>query len=83
MSGKGNCCEQPLAGDMVLAHHRRQPAAPAPVEIAEAAIATTFGMNRALFLPEQRQGHARAPQLTMDRWADRPGLDETVGPPVG
>lgn len=75
--------EQPIAGDMVLAHHRRQPTAPAPVENAGAAIAMTLGMNRVAFLPEQRQGHAPAPQLAMDRRPVRPGLNETLGPPVG
>ena len=43
--------EHPLAGDMVLAHGRREAPFPAAVEFAEPAVAVAVGMNGAVLLP--------------------------------
>ena len=69
----------PLPGDMVLAHHRCQPPVPAAMQIAEAAVAVALWMNGAIFLPQQRQRHARPLELTVDRRPVRLCLDKTAG----
>ena len=66
--------EHPLAGDVVLAHGRREPALPAPVELAEPAVAVAVGMLRPVLLPQQSQRHVLAPQLAMDHRPVRPSL---------
>jgi hypothetical protein len=50
---------------MGLAHHRLQPARPAPVQIAEPGIAEPVGRTGPVLLPQQRQGHIGAAQLAM------------------
>ena len=65
--GAGVIDEQLVAGDMGLAHGRGEPAAPIPVEIAEPAVAVTVAMNGAVFLPQERQGHAGPLQLAMQQ----------------
>ena len=62
----GEVHEQLLAGDMGLAHGRRDAAAPFAVEVAEPAVAVAVGMLAAIFLPQQHQRHAAAAQLGMD-----------------
>ena len=58
---------------MVLAHDRRQPAAPGAVELAEARQAVAVRFGRPVFLPEQPLGDARTLELAMHH---RPvGLD--------
>ena len=52
---------------MGLAHGRGEPAAPIPVEIAEPAVAVTVAMYGAVFLPQERQGHAGPLQLAMQQ----------------
>ena len=65
--GAGVIDEQLVASDMGLAHGRGEPAAPIPVEIAEPAVAVTVAMNGAVFLPQERQGHAGPLQLAMQQ----------------
>ena len=55
--------ERLLPGDMVLAHHRRQPSLEAAKQIAEPAVAVALGMDLSVFLPEDRHRDARTLQL--------------------
>ncbi len=59
--------EQLVAGCMRLAHRRRQPAFPGPVELAEPRIAIPAGFARDVLLPQDRQRHVRAPELAVHR----------------
>ena len=58
--------KQLLAGGMVLAHRHRQIGRPAPVEIAEAAIAIAVRVTLDIFVPQDLKRHMLALQLTMD-----------------
>ena len=62
----GEVHEQFLAGRVGLPHGRRDPVKSFDVEIAEPAVAVAVGMMAAIFLPQQRQRHAAAAQLSMD-----------------
>src|SRR5271157_775423 len=55
--------ERLLAGDMVLAHHRRQASFKTTKQIAEPAVAVAFRMGLSVFLPEDRHRHARPLQF--------------------
>ena len=55
--------ERLFPGDMVLAHHRRQPPFESTKQIAEAAVAVALGMGLSVFLPEDRHRDARTLQL--------------------
>jgi hypothetical protein len=66
--GAGVIDEQLLADDMGLTHGRVEPAAPIPVEIAKPAVAVTPGMNRAVFLPQQRHSDAGPLEFAMQGW---------------
>jgi hypothetical protein len=59
--------EQLLAAPVALAHDHVQVALPTGVVIAEAAVGVAVGVALAVLLPQQKQGHALAPQLTMNR----------------
>ena len=59
--------EQLLAGEVRLAHPRRQPAGPLPVMLAEPAVAEAVRRPAAILVPEQRQRHVGPAQLEMDR----------------
>ncbi|HXZ17476.1 MAG TPA: hypothetical protein VEH77_16205 [Roseiarcus sp.] len=59
--------ERLLAGDVMLAHHRRQTALEAAQEIAEPAVAVAVGMGLPVFLPQDRHRHAGAFQLARQR----------------
>ena len=87
--------EDALAGDMMLAHGRRQPPLPAAVEVAEPAVSVAvLGMDGAVLLPHQRERDPLAPKLAMDRRPvrlrqaaprlaarrrEKPALDVSVG----
>src|SRR5271165_2589394 len=45
--------ERLLAGDMVLAHHRRQASFKTTKQIAEPAVAVALGLDLSVFLPER------------------------------
>jgi hypothetical protein len=66
--------EQALAGGMRLPHGRRQPALPAAIELAPAAVAVAVGRGLPVLLPQQHQGDAGAAQLVMDVRPIRLGL---------
>ena len=61
--------EHLLAGDMALAHDRRQPTAPGAVELAETAETIAIRLGRPVFLPKQPLGHARTLEFAVN---DRP-----------
>ena len=54
--GPGVVDEHLLAGEMGLAHGRREAGFPGPMQIAEAAVAVAGGPGRPILLPQQRQG---------------------------
>ena len=58
--------EHALAGDMRLAHRRREPLLPVPVQVAKARIRVPPWMLLAILLPEQLQRNAGALQFAMD-----------------
>ena len=58
--------EQLLAGQMRLAHRRRDALAPGTVPLAEPAVGVAFGVLASILLPEQRQRHAPPLHLRMD-----------------
>ena len=59
--------EAVVARDMVLAHHRRQPALLAAVEIAKPAVAIAIiRMRGAIFFPQQRERDILALQLAVN-----------------
>ena len=58
--------EQPLAGRVRLAHGRRQPALPGPVELAPAAVGIAVRFSGAVLLPQQHERHAGPAQLAVD-----------------
>lgn len=66
--------EQALARGMRLPHGRRQPALPAPIELAPAAVAVAVGRGLPVLLPQQHQGDAGTAQLVMDVRPIRLGL---------
>ena len=55
--------ERLLAGDMVLAHHRRQASFKTTKQIAEPAVAVALGLDLSVFLPEDHHRHARPLQF--------------------
>ena len=55
--------ERPVSGNMVLAHHRRQPPLEPAQEIAEPAVAVADRMGLPVFLPEDCHRHAGTLQL--------------------
>ena len=57
--------KQAFTGGMTLAHHRRQLAFPAGVELAVPAVAIPIRVNPAILLPQQRERYTLAPQLGM------------------
>ena len=59
--------ERLFSGDMVLAHHRRQPSLEPAQEVAEPAVAVAVGMGLSIFLPQDRHRHARPLQLARQR----------------
>jgi hypothetical protein len=63
----GEVDEQPLARDMHLAQRRLQPTSPLAIQIAEPPVKEPVGCRRPVFLPQQRQGHVRPPQIAMHR----------------
>ena len=52
--------ERLLPGDVVLAHHRRQPPFEPAKQIAEPAVAVALGMDLSVFLPEDRSSSRQA-----------------------
>ena len=56
-----------VAGDVVLAHRRRQAVLEIAVELAEAAVAVPVGMSSAVLLPQHRQIDARPLHLAGQR----------------
>src|SRR5438270_11792474 len=58
--------EQFLPGAVRLAHRQVQLASPLPVELAETAVLVPLWATLPVFLPEQAQRHALAPQLLVD-----------------
>src|SRR5262245_26855310 len=58
--------KHPLAGDMRLAHRRRDALLPGPVQVAKTRVRVPAGMLLAILLPEQLQRDARPLQLAMD-----------------
>ena len=59
--------EDLLAPDMALPHRRAHTPLPGIVGRAEPCVGKTFGMTRAIFLPEQHSGHARFAHLLVGR----------------
>jgi hypothetical protein len=73
-----------LAGDMALAHGRRQPPLPGAIELAIASIGVTVGVNDAMLLPQQLQRHPWPTQLAAPRPSgprQRPAQAGTPRPP--
>ena len=66
--------EHAFAGGVGLPHRRRQPAPPAAVELAPAAITVAVGRRLLVLLPQQHQGDAGTAQLMMDVRPIRLGL---------
>ena len=62
----GEVDEHLLAGDMGLAHGRRQPARPGAVAFAEPAVAVALGLPSAVLLPQQGEGDAWPAQLQVE-----------------
>lgn len=58
--------EQFLADAVLLVHHHIQFALPGPVVVAEPAVLEALWLAQSILLPEQRQGHARPTQLSVD-----------------
>src|SRR5262245_14711976 len=58
--------KHPLAGDMRLAHRRRDALLPGPVQVAKARVRVPAGTLLTILLPEQLQRNARTLQLAMD-----------------
>lgn len=58
--------EQLVACGMVLPHRHRQACSPAPVKIAEAAVAIAVRVTRDIFVPKDLQRHVLALELAMD-----------------
>src|SRR5262245_48568053 len=58
--------KHPLAGDMRLAHRRRDPLLPGSVQVAKTRVRVPAEMFLAILLPEQLQRDARPLQLAMD-----------------
>jgi hypothetical protein len=65
--------KQTLAGDVALAHGRRQAGLPAAVQFAKPAKPVAVGVRGAMLLPQQLQRHARPAQLAVHRRPVRPG----------
>ena len=55
--------ERLFSGDMVLAHHWRQPSFEPAKQIAETAVAIALGMDLSVFLPKDHHRHAGSFQL--------------------
>jgi hypothetical protein len=55
--------ERLFSGDMVLAHHRRQPSFEPAKQIAETAVAIALAMDLSVFFPEDHHRHAGSFQL--------------------
>ncbi len=62
----GEVFEQLLAGTVMLAHRGRELAPPAPVKLAELAVAIPVRMALEILKPQQLQRHARALELAVD-----------------
>ena len=62
-----------LAGNMHLPQHRLQGARPAPIQLAEAAIAITPRLSLAIFLPQPLERHGLAGQFLMNGGPVRQG----------
>ena len=58
--------ERLLAGDMMLAHHWRQPTFEAAQQIAEPTVAIAVRMRRPMLPPQKLQRHAWSLELAMD-----------------
>jgi hypothetical protein len=58
--------EQFLAGTMLLPHHQVDLAVPGPVQVAEPAVPIPLRGGALVFLPQQGQGDALAPQFLVD-----------------
>ena len=82
--GAGIVDEHPLAGDMMLAHHRRQPPVPAAIELAKPAVAITRRDERRGIPPRaataSRPGAAARGGSPANPAGPRRGV---LGPPIG
>ena len=59
--------EHLIAGQMSLTHGRRQAAFPAPVKLAELAVAVTVRMDASILLPQKHERYTGPAPLTVDR----------------
>jgi hypothetical protein len=70
----GEVDEQPLPRRVHLPHRRRQPALPAPIEVAPTTIAVAVGLLAPVFVPQQHQRDTRPAQFAVHRHPVRLGL---------